>query len=193
MLCRTLSQLCLGIFVATIGCALGTKVVVAQSSASGYTKSLLNQQARGTKASYFSSENITARNQASLRPRAGVPGINRSTLPDFGASARTKPFTGVARGPTVSPYLALDRPFGSSTDYHTIVRPLAEQQRQQQQQQRINIQNQRRLNQVAARAPFNTRGDENAAPTGHSAVFQSLGSYQNTGGYFPAPSRPKQR
>ena len=193
MLCRTLNQLCLGIFVATIGCALGTKVVVAQSSASGYTKNLLSRQARGTKSSFFGSKNILARNQSTLLPRSGVPGINRSTRPSSGASARNKPFTGVARGPTVSPYMALSRPFGSSTDYHTVVRPLAEQQRQQQQQQRINIQNQRRLNQVAARAPFNTRGDENAAPTGHSAVFQSLHNYLNTGGYFPPPSRPKQR
>ena len=185
----------LGVIVAS-GCVFCTKVVFAQaSSTSSYTQNLLNRQSRGTSSSYFGVDRIKSRNQSRLTPTAGVAGLNRISLPTSFSSSLSprKPFSGVTRGPTVSPYLALSRPFGSATDYQTIVRPLREQQRQQQQQQRYNIQNQRRLNSMAAKAPFNTRGDENAAPTGHGAGFQRLGTYLNTGGYFPPPSSPKQR
>ena len=197
MLCRTRSQLFLGCVIFATGCLFYTNDAAAQSSSkSSYTQSLLRRQNRGTTSSFFGTDRIKARNSRSLVPRVGVPGLNQRSFSNSlssGPIQRTKPFTGVTHGPTVSPYLALSRPFGSATDYQAIVRPLREQQRQQQRQQVANIQNQRRLNQMAVQAPFNIQGDENAAPTGHSAVFMKFGNYQDTGGYFPPPSAPKQR
>lgn len=200
MLYRTRAQLFLWSVVFTAGCTYCDNIVTAQTSGQkNYVKDLLYRQNRGTSSSFFSVDRIKQRNQFNLVPTAGVSGLNRKTFSSSLASSssstsqRKKPFRGVTRGPAVSPYLSLSRPFGSATDYQTLVRPMREQQRQQEQMQRYTIQNQRRLNQMAARAPYNTRGDENAAPTGHAAVFQSLGSYQNTGNYFPPPSRPKQR
>jgi len=92
----------------------------------------------------------------------------------------------------VSPYLALNNSFNQVSDYYNIVRPQQEQQQVNQQLQRQNQANQRRLNQLAAKGPYSTRGDENSAPTGHSAVFQSLGTYLNTGGYYSSSPVPRQ-
>ncbi|NOZ40521.1 MAG: hypothetical protein GXP24_09880 [Planctomycetes bacterium] len=106
---------------------------------------------------------------------------------------RKKPFSSISRGPSVSPYLALSAPRAAASDYQTIIRPQQRKQRENQRQQAFAIRRLQQLNKMAARAPYSATGDENRAPTGHAAVFQSLGSYQNTGNYFPPPSRPKQR
>ena len=109
-----------------------------------------------------------------------------------------KPFSTISRGPTVSPYLALSNPRGQVSDYFNIIKPQREQRRLNQQQQRVNQQllrqnlaNQHRLNQLAAEGPFDPRGSEFFAPTGHAAGHMQLGNYLNFGGYFPPPTSPK--
>ncbi len=146
-------------------------------------------------ASSFSVANIQNSIRARSAATVGVPGVNqRNFLGNPGSLTRkSKPFSSVGSGPTVSPYLSLSNPLSTASDYYNIVRPQQQLERQNRQAQIQSIRQQRKLNQLAARAPFSTTGDENRAPTGHVAVFQSLGSYQNTGNYFPPPSRPKQR
>ena len=155
------------------------------------TQNLINRNSASRFSSSYIQNSIINRSAATV----GVAGVNqRNFLGSTGISTpRSKPFSSVTQGPTVSPYLALSAPRASASDYYNVIRPQQQQRRESQRQQRQDIQQQRRLNQMAARAPFSTTGDENRAPTGHVAVFQSLGSYQNTGGYFPPPSRPKQR
>jgi len=176
--------------------ALSAREGIAQPSA-GYAQSELRRLTQRNSASFYSSKNQQQRNLAKSVPRTGVAGVNRRVYTGSPATSSprvaTKPFKGISRGPSVSPYLSLSRPFGSASDYHTLVRPMRERRREAERQQMQNIRSQRRLNSMAARAPFNTQGDPNAAPTGHAAVFQSLGSYLNTGGYYPPPSAPKQR
>jgi hypothetical protein len=148
-------------------------------------------------AGQYSVSNIQNRLSRQSVTSAGVRGVNQrnflSTSSRSNLSQRSKPFSGVTRGPTVSPYLALSSPRASGSDYQSIIRPQQRRQRDNQRQQSAAIQQQRRLNQMAVKAPYSTRGDETRAPTGHAAVFQSLGSYQNTGGFFPPPSPPKRR
>ena len=91
------------------------------------------------------------------------------------ADPRSKPFSSVSRAPTVSPYLNLFREdFEGSSDlnYQTLVRPQLQQramnQRFRMQQQALNQQ----VNAMAARNAYNTTGNPEAMPTGHSAVFQ---------------------
>ncbi|MEM8947083.1 MAG: hypothetical protein AAGD11_18055 [Planctomycetota bacterium] len=156
------------------------------------TQNLLRQNS----AARFSSAQIQQSVLNQSTTSVGSAGVNQKNFlnPSILSSApRSKPFSAVTRGPTVSPYLALSAPRASASDYYNVIRPQQQQQAQNQRQQLQAIQQQRRLNQLAARAPFSTTGDENSAPTGHAAVFQSLGSYQNTGGYFPPPSQPKRQ
>jgi len=168
----------------------------AQSGGKGFGSTSVDRLIRNNSASRFSVGNV----QRTLRNRSaaivGTPGVNQRNF--LGASSgllsqRAKPFNSVTRGPTVSPYLALSAPRAAASDYQRIIRPQQQQQRENQRQQAFAIQRQRQLNKTAARAPYSTTGDENRAPTGHAAVFQSLGSFQNTGRYFPPPSPPKRR
>lgn len=162
----------------------------------GYSDALLAGLKGRTNASRFSVAGIEGRlmNRSALRP--GVAGINLRSFLGTGPSTltqRKKPFSSISRGPSVSPYLALSAPRAAASDYQTIIRPQQRKQRENQRQQAFAIRRLQQLNKMAARAPYSATGDENRAPTGHAAVFQSLGSYQNTGNYFPPPSRPKQR
>ena len=168
----------------------------AQSDQQGFGNASVAQAIVNNSVQRYSVSNITRSNlNRASSSLVGVPGVNQRNFLGAGGgiSSRSKPFSSVTQGPTVSPYLALSAPRAAASDYYNIIRPQQQQRRENQRQQRQAIQQQRRLNQMAARAPFSTTGDENSAPTGHVAVFQSLGSYQNTGGYFPPPSRPKQR
>jgi len=147
-------------------------------------------------ASRFSVQNIQNRIRNQAVPAIGTLGVNRRNFlgnSSSQGSKQPKPFSGISQGPTVSPYLALSAPRASASDYYNIIRPQQQKQSENRRQQAFSIQRQRQLNQMAARAPYSATGDENSAPTGHAAVFQSLGSYQNTGGYFPPPSAPKGR
>lgn len=185
----------IALLAAFAGIAL-TADVFAQSGARGFGTTQAENLIRSNSAERFSAQTV----QRSLMQRStlavGVPGVNqRNFLGSTAtpASLRTKPFSAVTRGPAVSPYLALSAPRASASDYYNIIRPQQQQRRENERQQIRTLQQQRRLNQLAARAPYSTTGDENQAPTGHVAVFQSLGSFQNTGNYFPPPSPPKQR
>ena len=124
---------------------------------------------------------------------AGVLGVNARTFGNAfsGVSSGSKPFKGLNRGPSVTPYLGLSSSFNGVSDYYNIVRPQQEFQRLRNQQQRTNEMTQRRLaaqshrlNQMAARAPFDIRGDADVAPTGHGVSYLSMGSFGQTGNYF---------
>jgi hypothetical protein len=169
----------------------------AQSDTRGFGGATVGGLRNSNSAARFTVDNI----QNSIRNRSvpvvGVRGVNqRNFLGNSSSSTlsqRSKPFSGISQGPSVSPYLALSAPRASASDYYNVVRPQQQQRQQNRQSQRQNLQRDRQLNQMAARAPYSTTGDANQAPTGHVAVFQSLGSYQNTGGYYPPPSQPKQQ
>ncbi len=172
--------------------------VSAQSgSKGGYSSAAIASLKGRNSAAQYSVDNIQNRlsNRSVVRP--GVQGVNqRNFLSAGGGSALSrpsKPFSSVQRGPTVSPYLALSSLRSTGADYQSLIRPQQRQQRENQRQQAYSIQRQHQLNKAAARAPYSITGDENRAGTGHVAVFQNLGSYQNTGSYFPPASPPKKR
>ncbi len=166
----------------------------AQSDFKGFGTQTTENLIRRNSAERYSTKFVQNTVLSQSFANVGVPGVNqRNFLGNSGAVAtqRSKPFSSLSRGPSVSPYLALSAPRAAAADYYNVIRPQQQQRRENSAQQRQALQQQRRLNQLAARAPFSTTGDESRAPTGHVAVFQSLGSYQNTGGYFPPPSQPK--
>lgn len=183
------------VLVAAVLCIFA-KTGQAQSGSRGYGQTLSNNIISNNSASRFSAQalrsNLTNRSTSSV----GVAGVNSRNFLSNSASPLTrptKPFAGATNRPTVSPYLALSSPRSSASDYYNIVRPQQQRQRQNQRQQAFTIQRQKRLNQMAARAPYSVKGDAQRMGTGHVAVFQSIGSYQNTSSYFPPPSRPKRR
>ncbi|RIK77456.1 MAG: hypothetical protein DCC67_12680 [Planctomycetota bacterium] len=124
-------------------------------------------------------------------PRYGTPtNYNRGLLSNAFSTRQQpqRPFSNVQRGTNVTPYIGLlsENPFNSpTTNYFALVRPQLEQQRMNERIQQQNIAMQRRLNDIAAMAPYDPSGSERMAPTGHAAVFM------NFGGYYPqvAPSR----
>ena len=193
---KTFKQLSL-LTLSTFLCGALATHGFAQSNASGFADATLKNLQSANSASRFSVERIQNNVINQGVPLVGTLGVNqRNFLGNPSSSTlnqRSKPFSGISQGPTVSPYLALSAPRASASDYYNVIRPRQQQQQQNRQSQIQAIRRGRQLNQMAARAPYSTTGDENQAPTGHVAVFQSLGSYQNTGGYFPPPSPPKQR
>ena len=170
--------------------------VFGQAETSGFAAAALSNLRNRNSAGQFSVEAIQNSVRAQNVRGVGTVGVNQRNFlgsTSSSLSQRSKPFSGISQGPTVSPYLALSAPRASASDYYNIVRPQQQRQRQEQQSQLQSIRRTRQLNQMAARAPYSTTGDATQAPTGHAAVFQSLGSYQNTGGYFPPPSPPKRQ
>ena len=155
-----------------------TRSFVAQNSANRFSVGQIQQQ-------------INSRSFGAV----GVAGVNRRTFGDaFSASNNaSKPFSSLNRGPSVSPYLALSGSLNSVSDYYNIVRPRQDFRRQREVQERQNqlaqrqiMANQHRLNQLAARAPYDIRGDENQAPTGHAVTLMHFDNFQNRGGFFGA-------
>ncbi len=187
--------LALAIAVVTTGTAYS------QSGTTGYGA----YQTNGIRNLNSSSQFTSTRIQQQLQHRSvnnDRQYLSRITPPARQAARQnvSKPFSSVSRGPTVSPYLALSNSRNQVSDYYNIVRPQREQRSLNRQQQQFNQQllrqntaNQHRLNEMAAAGPFDPKGSEDIAPTGHAAVHQSLGNYLNFGGYFPPPSEPKQR
>jgi hypothetical protein len=121
-------------------------------------------------------------------PRYGLTAnLNRGLLTNAFSSRqqqqqRQKPFSSMQRGTNVTPYIGLlsENPFNSTvTNYYALVRPQLDQQRMNERIQQQNIALQRRLNDIAAQAPYSPVGSDQMAPTGHVAV------YQNFGGYYP--------
>ena len=122
---------------------------------------------------------------SNLRSQAARNSIFGGSSQSLGAAS--KPFANVTPQSNLSPYLNIGGlPTGSVPNYHTQVRPQLE--RQQQAQQRRNTNQAVNAQSVAARAPYEVRGDSNIAPTGHAAVYQNLnGRFQNYGGYYQGP------
>ncbi len=158
--------------------AAGLLIAATESRAqSAFAQTELNRlSAVGNPASY-SADRLRVNTITSAVPR----GLSSSVL--GGALGRSsKPFSSVSRGPSVTPYLALDQPFSNSaTNYYTLVRPQLEQQRINQQMQRQTEMMQRQLSQVTSRPPYDPTGSEMNSPTGHGAV------YMNYGGYYTMP------
>ena len=166
---------------AVLFCALVGDRAQAQSGTSSYQ---LDRFQRRNSVSRFSSKSI--QNRARSVRGFGAGGVNRRTYgPGSSSSRQSKPFSSINRGPAVSPYLALSGSLNSVSDYYNIVRPQREQARANAQLQRQTQLNQRRLNQIAARGPYNLQGNDNLAPTGHSATYMFFDNFQSTGNFFP--------
>ncbi len=170
---------------AVLFCALVGDRAQAQSN---YAASALRGFQNQNSASRFSVNRIQSRLSSQSVIRPGVAGVNlRSYSGNISSSQRSKPFSTLNRGPAVSPYLALSNSFNQVSDYYNVVRPQREQARVNQQQQRRSLANQSRLNQIAARGPYSLQGDQNLAPTGHSATYMFFDNFQSTGSYYPPP------
>lgn len=165
----------------------GPSLLRAQSGASAldqYTTNRLNGIKGANSISRFSASRYTKQAIRTSIPRYAQ--YNNSNLQKqvFGSTGssrpKKKPFSSVSRGPSVTPYLGLAGiPTGGAPNYYSKVKPLLEQQRINQRNQRQNAAMQHQLNQVAAQPPFNPKGSDTMAPTGHAAV------YMNYGGYYP--------
>ena len=166
---------------AALFCALVGDRAQAQSGSSSYQ---LDRISGRNSVSQFSSQRF--QNRARSIRGFGTGGVNRRSYGGASSSSRRpKPFSSINRGPAVSPYLALSGSLNSVSDYYNIVRPQREQARANSQLQRQTQLNQRRLNQIAARGPYDLQGNENLAPTGHSATYMFFDNFQSTGNYFP--------
>ncbi len=166
---------------AALFCALVGDRAQAQSGSASFE---LDRIKRRNSVSRFSSKVI--QNRSRSVGRFGAGGVNLKTYSGAASSSnRSKPFSSINRGPAVSPYLALSGSLNSVSDYYNVVRPQQEQARANERLQRQTLSNQRRLNQLAAQAPYNLQGDSNLAPTGHSASYMFFGNFLSTGGFFP--------
>lgn len=166
-----------------------------------FAETTLNSLYRRNSAARYSIEGVQQRNINSAVKPTGVAGVNRQTYAPTspgGLSQKRKPFSGIDRGPAVSPYLSLtnaaNSPFAStSNDYYNIVRPQQQQERINQRVAKQQYMQQKQLNQVAAQGPYSIKGDDELAPTGHGSGFMQFGAYLNTGNYFAPPTQPKQQ
>jgi len=193
-------------FVATLSTLLAITLslgLAQESTAQGFGAASVQAFTKNSSVDRFSTARIRGTINNQSYGTAGVRGVNaRSFGNAFSAvSSGAKPFQGLNRGPAVTPYLGLSNSFNQVSDYYNIVRPQQEFERLRNQQQRTNDQTQRalvaqqhRLNQMAAAPPFDIRGDEDAAPTGHGTTYMSYSSFQNTGNYFsPVQGLEKRR
>jgi len=166
---------------AVLFCALVGDRAQAQSGSSSFELDRIRDR---NSVSQFSSQRF--QNRARSVGRFGAGGVNRTTYGGASSSSnRSKPFSSINRGPAVSPYLALSNSFNQVSDYYNIVRPQREQARANERLQRQTQLNQRRLNQIAARGPYDLQGNDNLAPTGHSATYMFFDNFQSTGNFFP--------
>lgn len=157
----------------------------AQSNATGYSRNLLSQLSTQNSASGYSAQrnrNMIYRNAV---PQYNYTGVGKNVLNPITGSPATpaqKPFANRSSGPSVSPYLGLTSPYTSSAaNYYTLVRPQLEQQRINERNEAQQVQMQHQLNSLAARAPYELRGESDQMPTGHQTV------YMNFLGYYPQP------
>jgi hypothetical protein len=140
----------------------------------GYTSTQLNNQ--------------TMNRMRATAPWTGVASVDansgRRGLGSFGGSSglsRTpgrdsRPFSGISRRPTVSPYMNLFREgFNTNQDalnYQTLVRPQIRQQRVNEQVQRQESALNQRLQSIAAQPAYNAAGSRNLIPTGSPSTFR---------------------
>lgn len=139
----------------------------------------LNRLKSTTSTAQFSTDRIRSNALNSALPRSGLGQFNTGVASNaFGRA--NKPFASISKGPSVTPYLALDNPFTSpATSYYTQIRPQLEQQRINQQQQKQNQYLQKQLAQFSSQRPYDPTGSENRAPTGHASVYMNYGGYYN--------------
>lgn len=165
---------------------------------STYAKNLMSSIQGQNNTSQYSVSRINRNILNQSVTRTGVAGINQQkyTLGSGNQSMSprsSKPFSMIDRGPVVSPYLQLDNPLSTASDYYNVVKPLQEQRRVNDRVMKQQYMQARKLNQIAAQGPYQVTGNENAAPTGHSTGFMKYGSYMNLGGYFAPQTSPKQQ
>jgi hypothetical protein len=170
-----------------------TNQVHAQSSTSDlstYTKNRLNAAPNRNSMKHFSANRFEQRAYQRAVPQySQYKGVNKQIFSTFNSSKnqtrkKNKPFSSSTRGPAVTPYLGLTGlPSGGAPNYYSNVKPQLDQQRLNQRAQRENMKMQHQLNQMSAQAPFNPKGSEQMAPTGHAAVYLDLG------GYYPQQRR----
>lgn len=167
--------------LAIVACwALAPERSAAQDN-SLYTNRLLNGNQNRNSASAFTSQRFQNRVLNRVVPTYNFSNVNRNVLD--GARGRAKPFANYSSPSPVSPYLALDQPFqNTSTTYYTQIRPMQEQQRLNQQVAQRSAAIQQQLNAIAAQGPYSPQGDQERAPTGHTATFM------NHGGYYQMPA-----
>ncbi len=160
-------------------------VVESSAQTGGYGDSRISQLQTATSAANFTTDRIRGSVINNSLPRSPVGQFSTGVVSNALGRA-SKPFSSISRGPSVTPYLALDNPFTSpATSYYTQIRPQLEQQRINQQQQRQNQLLQRQISQFTSQAPYNPAGSENMAPTGHASVFM------NHAGYYTMPQPPR--
>ena len=117
-------------FVICPALAVSLLMISSESYAqSSFATSEINRLSNFTSSNAYSSSAIQSQVYRSAVPR--IPHYS-GVSPDLfgGALGRpNKPFSSISRGPSVTPYLALDQPFvNSGTQYYTQVRPQLEQQ-----------------------------------------------------------------
>lgn len=177
--------------VAILSVAALTLMADPSRAQTGYAATEVNRLSRTASPATYSSERIRSSLINNAVPQFGVRGVNSGAFGNALGRAN-KPFSSISKGPSVTPYLALDNPFTSSaTSYYTQIRPQLEQQRINQNQQRQNQLLQRQISQFTSQRPYDPTGSETQAPTGHAATFlNQAGLYSNYGGYYTMP-RPR--
>lgn len=177
--------------------ALCLNELVLFAQPAGYGATQMNNILSRNSASQFTTSRIMQQVRNQAVPPAGVGGVNRQNFIGRGSSPlggpASKPFTGLDRGPSVSPYLTLSNPFSTPSDFYNIVRPQQDQRAFNDRISRQQYAQSRKLNQMAAQGPYQITGNESAAPTGHGTGFMQFNAFMNTGNYFPAPTGPKER
>ncbi|HEX6961869.1 MAG TPA: hypothetical protein VF175_08390, partial [Lacipirellula sp.] len=132
-------------------------LIASQAQAqSGYAAKEINRIQSLNDSSTFSSNYIRESVYRNAGPRLGLSATVSRNLFGNALNRPNKPFSSVSKGPSVTPYLALDQPFtNSATQYYTQIRPRQEQQRLNQQMERQAQLMQRQLSEVTARPPYN--------------------------------------
>ncbi|TWT46718.1 SlyX family protein [Botrimarina hoheduenensis] len=152
-----------------------------ETSGINYTVANINQNVLNQSTGIFNGIGVS-----SGLTRASQYRVDSSLRP---AGPAAKPFSGITRRPTVSPYLSL---FNESLDdnfetYTTLVRPQLQQQRLNDQLQRQTQLLNQRFQELSARPAFNPQGSEQALATGHPTFFN------NTFGFYPTAGGPRRR
>lgn len=149
--------------------------VISEGSSFGYNQDLqrVRRSTRVRRAPSISSVSRYTRGLAANALSAPLP------------NSRSKPFSNVRRGPTLSPYLNLLRndgdDLGGLPNYHTFVRPALEQQRINRQQRRQIQRLDQEVQQVNRQLMFQQDPTNAVRPTGHVTVFMNHSHYYSFG------------
>jgi hypothetical protein len=164
------------LIVAIAACWIYAIAPAAAQDNSLYTNRQLRSYQTRNSAAAFTSQRFQNKVLSRVVPKYNFTNTNRNLLD--AARGRSKPFANVRPSSPVSPYLALDQPFqNTATTYYTQIRPMQEQQRLNQQMAQRGAAIQQQLNDIAAQGPYDPRGNEGQAPTGHASSFMNFGGY----------------